>query len=122
MGFFANAKTLREKNRAIDKLDHDLQHARSMIKSLQADLDRVLEKKGADSKAEVQAAEFVIDWVNMDAFSIERMGDPKGNYTVIGYYVTQGSDKIVSEWKFYCSLEQHNKLAKEFRTQVKNND
>jgi len=118
MGWFDKV-TLAEKNRRINYLEHDLQNARATIKSLQADLDRLRDEKDVESRQEVQASEFAIDWVNMDAFSIERMGDPKGNYTVIGYYQTTGGDRIVAEWKFYCSLEQHNKLADEFKKQVK---
>lgn len=119
MGFFANAKTLREKNRKIDSLDNDLQQARSMIKSLRADIDRLRGDKDVESRKEVQECEFVIDWKNMNAFSIERMGDPKGNYSVIGYYLGQDGNQVVAEWKFYCSLEQHNKLAEEFKKQIK---
>lgn len=96
-------------------VDQDLQNARAIIKSLQADLDRLQNKKDIEVKKDVQNAEFVIDWKNMDAFSIERMGDPKDNYTVIGYWVVESGEKRVHEWKFYCSLDQHNKLAKEFK-------
>lgn len=117
MGLFSFGKDLK-----IHHLENDLQEARSMIKSLQADLDRVLERKGTEARADVEGCEFVIDWVNMDAFSIERMGDPKGNYTVIGYYVSEGGNQVVAEWKFYCSQAQHNALAEEFRNQIKKND
>lgn len=113
-----NLSKLAEKDRQISRQDLELQSARSMIKSLQADLDRLREEKDIESRSEVQQSKFVIDWDNMDAFSIERMGDPKGNYTVIGYYQTTGNDRVVAEWKFYCSLEQHNELAEEFKKQI----
>jgi len=105
--------------RTVTKLDQDLQNARATIKSLQADLDRCREVKDEKIRKDVQSAEFVIDWKNMDAFSIERMGDPKEAYTVIGYWVVKNGEKCVQEWKFYCSIEQHNKLAEEFRGKKK---
>jgi hypothetical protein len=99
----------------VNQLEQDLQNARALIKSLQADLDRLRDIKDKEVRKDVQSAEFVIDWKNMDAFSIERMGDPKEAYTVIGYWVIEGGEKRVHEWKFYCSLEQHNKLADQFK-------
>jgi len=103
----------------INQLEQDLQNAHALIKSLQADLDRCREVKDKEVRKDVQSAEFVIDWKNMDAFSIERMGDPKEAYTVIGYWVVENGEKRVHEWKFYCSLEQHNKLAEQFKGQKK---
>ena len=101
------------------QLDQDLQNARAMIKSLQADLDRCREVKDVEIRKDVQSSEFVINWKNLDAFSVERMGDPKESYTIIGYWNTSGGEREVAEWKFYCSQEQHNKLAKEFRESMK---
>jgi hypothetical protein len=37
-------------------------------------------------------------------------------YTILGYWVHHpDGSKSVDEWKFYCSHEQHEKLAKEFQ-------
>jgi hypothetical protein len=74
-------------------------------------------------KADVNSSEFKIDWSKMDAFSIERMGDHQSAYTVIGYYLTDEQNvKHVHEWKFYCSQEQHNRLAGEFNGVTKKNN
>ena len=84
-----------------------------------------LEREKIDTiKNDVNSSEFGIKWDKMDAFSIERMGDHQSAYTVIGYYLTDEHNvKHVHEWKFYCSQEQHNKLAEEFKngTTKKNN-
>ena len=86
-----------------------------MIESLTADLNRLREEKEEEVRKDVQSSTFVIDWRNMDAFSVERMGDAKEAYTIIGYYVVnEHSKREVAEWKFYCSQKQHDKLAKEF--------
>lgn len=73
----------------------------------------------AEVIADVQSSTFVIDWHNMDAFSIERMGDRKATYTVIGHWVDNNGTKEIHEWKFFCSKDQHEKLAKEFAEYVK---
>jgi hypothetical protein len=75
-------------------------------------------------KTDVNSSAFEINWDKMDAFSIERMGDHNSAYTVIGHHMTDEHNvKHIHEWKFYCSQEQHNKLAQEFKygTAKKNN-
>lgn len=104
----------------IFRLKNDIASRDAMIKSLRADLDRLTEAKNKEIVKDVQSSTFVLDWENMDAFSIERMGEKKVAYTVIGYYKTVGTDRIVDEWKFYCSHEQHEKLAKEFNDYIQN--
>lgn len=98
----------------VQRLKNDIASRDAMIQSLQADLDRLRVEKDKQIRDDVNSSEFVIDWKNMDAFSIERMGDVKQAYTVIGYWVVENGEKRVHEWKFYCSVEQHNKLAEEF--------
>lgn len=89
------------------------------IERLQAELNKMSLEKADSIKKDVETSEFEIDWKNMDAFSVERMGDNSCAYTVIGYYLTDEHNiKHVHEWKFYCSQEQHNKLAKEFKDGV----
>lgn len=111
MGWFDTAKL----EYKIANLENDLRAKDRHIDSLQADLDRLREEKNEEVRKDVQGSNFVIDWRNMDAFSIERMGDSKEAYTIIGYYVMNEHNKReVAEWKFYCSQKQHDKLAREF--------
>jgi len=105
------------------ELKHELASAKYRIAELErhteqlnADLARMRKEKSEEVLADVQSSTFVIDWKNMDVFSIERMGDDgKEAYTVLGYWVTENGNKVVSEWKFYCSHKQHEALAKEFK-------
>lgn len=104
-------------NRRIETRDNTIEQLEQRI--------RAMELEKIDSiKNDVNTSEFGIKWDKMDAFSIERMGDHQSAYTVIGYYLTDEHNvKHVHEWKFYCSQEQHNKLAEEFKngTTKKNN-
>jgi uncharacterized protein Veg len=85
------------------------------IESLKADNDRLRKQKKDAVQEDVSTSTFVIDWNNMNAFSVERMGDHNEAYTIIGYWNKNESGiAYVAEWKFYCSQEQHEKLAKEF--------
>ena len=104
---------LKEKVR---QLQNDIEYRDRMIKSLEADLFRLREEKNEEVRKDVQSSTFVIDWKNMNAFSIERMGDGGHEaYTIIGYFLKDSDGcNNVHEWKFYCSLKQHEKLAKEF--------
>jgi seryl-tRNA synthetase len=104
------------------KLKREITELESRIAARDEDINKLqfrikqLEHEKIDTiKADVNSSEFKIDWSKMDAFSIERMGDHQSAYTVIGYYMTDENNvKHVHEWKFYCSQEQHNKLAGEF--------
>lgn len=94
------------------------------IEQLEFRIKQLEHEKIDTIKNDVNSSEFGIKWDKMDAFSIERMGDHQSAYTVIGYYLTDEHNvKHVHEWKFYCSQEQHNKLAEEFKngTTKKNN-
>jgi hypothetical protein len=93
------------------------------VAQLKADLKRAREENNIKVMADCHGSEFVIDWANMDAFSIERQGGAKVAHTIIGYYNTVNGVRTVDEWKFFCSQEQHNKLAQEFRDGIakKNN-
>jgi hypothetical protein len=90
----------------------------AQVESLKADLKRAREEASAKVMDDCHACDFVIDWKNLNAFSVERHGGPKNAYTIIGYYAGSGEQKRVEEWKFFCSQEQHNKLAQEFRNGI----
>lgn len=111
MAWFTDTADLKDQ---IFNLERRVEIRDNEIKMLHAQIQEMNQAKVDEIKADVNASEFAIDWANMDAFSVERMGDKKVAYTVIGYYQTVGTDRVVAEWKFYCSLEQHQKLAAEF--------
>ena len=88
------------------------------VEQLEADNRRLREETDAVVIEDIHSATFVIDWKTMNAFSVERLGWGKQCYTVIGYL--QGSD--TREWKFYCSKDQHESLAKEFKQWISQKD
>lgn len=93
------------------RLKNELDEKNKLINSYVADVKRLTREQDEKIVADCHAAEFVVDWDKINAFSVERHGGEKEAYTIIGYY---DKDGYVGEWKFYCSLAQHNKLAKEF--------
>mgnify|MGYP003335055081 CR=1 FL=1 len=97
-----------------NKLKQDIVERDKLINSYVADVKRLQRKQDEDIIKDCHSAEFVVDWsnCNFNPFSLERHGGEKEAYTIIGYF---DKDNNVAEWKFYCSLEQHNKLAQEFR-------
>lgn len=111
-------------NNKINSLERQVETRDKTIDQLEFRIKQLEHEKIDTIKADVNSSEFGIKWDKMDAFSIERMGDHQSAYTVIGYYLTDEHNvKNVHEWKFYCSQEQHNKLAEEFKngTTKKNN-
>ena len=98
-----------------NELKDQIRRLENEVESLKADNDRLRQQKRDAVAEDVKTSSFIIDWNNMDAFSIERMGDFNEAYTIIGYWSKNENDvDYVAEWKFYCSQEQHEKLAKEF--------
>lgn len=81
------------------------------VLQLEADNKRLRSEVDEEILQDVHNSTFVIDWKTMNAFSLERMGWLRQAYTVIGY-LQNGETR---EWKFYCSQEQHESLAKEFK-------
>lgn len=57
-------------------------------------------------------AGFVIDFEQMNPFSIERnRGEDNRPVTIFGYF---DKNRAPAEWYLYCSLEKHNEFVKEF--------
>ncbi len=111
-------------DREVQELKGRIEIRDNEIKMLHAQINEMQLAKVDEIKADVNSSDFEINWDEMNAFSIERMGDHQSAYTVIGYYMKdEHGVNHVHEWKFYCSQEQHNKLAKEFRDGIakKNN-
>ena len=109
-----NFETARLKSKISD-LEHSLYLSNENVRILNERIKAMELEKVDAIKEDVNTSVFKIDWNKMDAFSIERMGDNNAAYTVIGHHMTDEHNvKHIHEWKFYCSHEQHNKLAEEF--------
>jgi hypothetical protein len=88
------------------------------------ELEFKVEKYEKRLEGEYAKASYSIDWVTMNAFSIERNLDTDGSHrTIIGYLMvepfTTVEDNVtykdvVREWNLYCSHEEHQRLVAEF--------
>ena len=105
-------------------LEEKLEEANRMLMVKETHLKNTEEfyKKKLDDlySLDVTNSDFEFDFKTTLAFSIERIQSnlvdgrviPK---TVIGYINPQG---YIGNWSFYCSPEQHQKLAEQFRKYI----
>ena len=72
---------------------------------------------------DARAATMVIDFGNMDVFSVERVVGDSGPMTTIGHWVVDADGvKSSAEWVLHCTTETHEKLANEFKNSIKNSE
>jgi len=101
--------------RKVDDLTVDLKWARSELESTR--------KAYA---ADARSAPVIIDWDNVDVFSVERM-HTRNNlecmpYTVIGYWKNVNENGIMvkktGEWIYQVNDVGHHKIAEEFKEYI----
>ena len=112
------------------KSNNELYDLKCRVRDLEWELERTKEARDYFSsqafelkKSLVQIArdsEVQIDFVKMNAFSIERLVDNKDlPQTVIGYFLTQGDGtKELREWFIQCNDTTHARLVSEFKDYV----
>lgn len=61
--------------------------------------------------ADSTKASFVIDFDQLNPFSIERNVTDGNPCTIFGYFDKEGK---VSEWVWYCSMDTHTRVVEEF--------
>lgn len=100
----------------------DMQSTEQALKKAQSTIDDLLNKVNQQSSDEANAT-FVFDFDSVKVFSIERLKNKHGVVgTNIGYLlreevVEDDSSKFTDtthEWFMDCSLEQHERLVREF--------
>ena len=99
-----------------DKLQNELDRLQTRFKNIEAEKNSLQSERKNEVEADLESADFEIDFEKIDAFSIERNYNGTRNQTVIGYLRENGSN---GEWYFNCSLAQHQKLCEQFN-QYKN--
>lgn len=74
-------------------------------------------KNEIDTLKSTDDCRFEFDWEESAAFSIERSVNGS---TVIGYYKAfdENGKRTVGEWTFFCSKDEHNRLANEFKEYI----
>lgn len=109
---FTEASKLRQENVNLSVANDELQRR---VDSLQSELDQLKKKVFADAAA----ASMVVDFSNIDAFSVERNVKKGVAQTIIGHWlVDKDGVKSSGEWLLYCSAETHEKIVEEFKKRV----
>ena len=98
-GLFSNAFLKSE----IKDLERELQYKKEEVIRLRQIID--------NQKKEVCNEPVSFDFKAVKVFSVERMWNDCGAYTLIGYVLNDETQ----EWNLYCSSEQHERLVKEFQ-------
>lgn len=71
-----------------------------------------LRRKLADAQhGSNDQASFVIDFWRLNPFSVERNVMDGRPCTIFGYFDNEGK---VAEWVWFCSVDTHNKVVKEY--------
>ncbi len=110
---FTNSAKLRQENNALSIANAELQ---SKVDALNLQMEEI---NAATLKA-ASLTSMVVDFSNIDAFSIERNVSDDVPHTVIGYWLADGTGvKSLHEWYLGCSEETHERLVSEFKEYVK---
>ena len=93
-------------------LKFEIDRLNSMVEQLQLENKTLNEQITNDARS----ATMVIDFSNMDVFSVERVIGDSGPLTTIGHWVVDADGvKSSAEWVLHCTTETHEKLAGEFK-------
>lgn len=101
--FGRKAKRLQQE---IENLRIENDALRHNMASMQRHFDSITSKQLACSAS--------IDFVAMNAFSIERNIKDGNPVTIIGYWKNEEDKKKLGEWYVYCDEAVHEKLVKQF--------
>lgn len=106
----------------MDKLrqeNTDLSVANAELQSKVDELQLQIEKMQKQAQAEAATASMLIDFTNIDVFSVERNVRDNMPNTIIGYWVTDKDGvKSNAEWFLFCSNETHEKIVTAFKKHI----
>ena len=106
---FTDAAKLRQENVNLSVANTELQ---TKVDDLQLELDNLKKK----ISAEAATASMIIDFNNIDVFSVERNVKDGVAITIIGHWLLDKDGvKNSAEWVLYCSPETHEKIVAEFK-------
>lgn len=104
----------------------ELKNLKAEIKALNnhiKDLDKFIELSNKKLIDEVAVQEMIIDFNNIDAFSVERCLRDNVKRTVVGFWLRDVKNvKSQHEWHLECNEETHNKIVNAFKDSMKNKD
>jgi hypothetical protein len=99
----------------VKKLKQELAVANERIKILEKNIKDQKDLYNNAQEEDINDSTFVIDFNAVNAFSIERLNKGQA-VTVIGFIAPNGDTR---QWYLYCSHEEHNRLAEEFKKHIK---
>ena len=93
-------------------LKFEIDRLNTMVEQLQLENKTLKDQITNDARS----ATMVIDFSNMDVFSVERIVGDAGPLTTIGHWVVDADGvKNSAEWVLHCTTETHEKLVGEFK-------
>jgi len=116
-------KPQRDLEASIDGVHNIVKEQREQINALTAQNEllrervQYLELMEKDLRArETSIESYAVDFDKLNAFSVERQFDDKGNpYTTIGWL---DQNSVSQEWYLYANQDAHEQLVKEFRAHL----
>lgn len=109
----------------VKELENQLLKVTDQRDNLRAKLDTIKDNKSEETLSDINKSSFSFDWKNGNAFSIERISYWSKQQeiwiptTIIGYYAPNPTEENpnatrIGEWYFHCSLQEHERLVKDF--------
>ena len=109
---FADLDELRQENTNLSVANAELQ---SKVDALQLQIEEMRKQ----AQAEAATASMLIDFTNIDVFSVEHNVRDNMPNTIIGYWVTDKDGvKSNAEWFLFCSNETHEKIVTAFKKHI----
>lgn len=102
---------IEEQKKEIETFKKDLNISQKMVEEKMKEINRI-EK---EQKKIVEESTFLMDFIKLDAFSIERTLNEGKAETVIGYIDRKDE---VKEWYLSCSTKTHEDLCDLFKKQI----
>ena len=99
-----------------------MQDEREQMVAAQMQLIEQMAELAQAAESSPREAPMVVDFTNIDAFSVERMmmDSSKEPVTVIGYWVNdQHGNSIAREWSLHCNQQTHQGVVDQFLEHVK---
>ena len=116
---FTDMDKLRQENDKLRQENTDLSVANAELQSKVDALQLQIEEMQKQAQAEAATASMLIDFTNIDVFSVERNVRDNLPNTIIGYWVTDKDGvKSNAEWFLFCSNETHEKIVTAFKKHI----
>ena len=97
-------------SKTISIADHD-----SIVNQYRKELESLRDRIKSENIKQLNSSDCEVDFEKINAVSIERFEKYNQVYTIIGYKDFNINSSKILGWNLYCSYQEHQKLAAEFR-------